>query len=181
VALLFAFCINAAILIMSAATFHFSGNQGVAEIGQAYRLLSPLLGASIASTLFAVALLASGQNSTITGTLAGQIVMEGFLDIRLPAWLRRLITRLIAIVPAVIVTALYGEKGTGALLILSQVILSLQLSFAVVPLVQFTGERRKMGVFANGPVLTAVAWAVAVAIIGLNGWLLIGIFREWVS
>jgi manganese transport protein len=181
VALLFAFCINAAILIMSAATFHFSGNQEVAEIGEAYRLLSPLLGASIASTLFAVALLASGQNSTITGTLAGQIVMEGFLDIRLPAWLRRLITRLIAIVPAVIVTALYGEKGTGALLILSQVILSLQLSFAVVPLVQFTGERRKMGVFANGPVLTAVAWAVALVIIALNGWLLIGTFGEWLS
>jgi manganese transport protein len=181
VALLFAFCINAAILIMSAATFHFSGNQEVAEIGEAYRLLSPLLGASIASTLFAVALLASGQNSTITGTLAGQIVMEGFLDIRLPAWLRRLITRLIAIVPAVIVTALYGEKGTGALLILSQVILSLQLSFAVVPLVQFTGERRKMGVFANGPVLTAVAWAVAMVIIALNGWLLIGTFRAWLS
>ena len=181
VALLFAFCINAAILIMSAATFHFSGNHEVAEIGEAYRLLTPLLGASVASTLFAVALLASGQNSTITGTLAGQIVMEGFLDIRLPAWLRRLITRLIAIVPAVIVTALYGEKGTGALLILSQVILSLQLSFAVVPLVQFTGERRKMGVFTNGPVLTAVAWAVALVIIALNGWLLIGTFREWLS
>jgi manganese transport protein len=181
VALLFAFCINAAILILSAATFHFSGNQEVAEIGDAYRLLSPLLGATIASTLFAVALLASGQNSTITGTLAGQIVMEGFLDIRLPAWLRRLITRLIAIVPAVIVTALYGEKGTGTLLILSQVILSLQLSFAVVPLVQFTCERRKMGSFTNGPVLTTVAWAVAAAIIGLNGWLLIGMFREWLS
>ena len=144
-ALLFAFFINAAILILSAATFHFSGNQEVAEIGEAYRLLTPLLGATVASTLFAVALLASGQNSTITGTLAGQIVMEGFLDIRLPAWLRRLITRLIAIVPAVIVTALYGEKGTGALLILSQVILSLQLSFAVVPLVLFTSERGKMG------------------------------------
>jgi manganese transport protein len=181
VALLFAFCINAAILILSAATFHFSGNQEVAEIGEAYRLLSPLLGASVASTLFAVALLASGQNSTITGTLAGQIVMEGFLDIRLPAWLRRLITRLIAIVPAVIVTALYGEKGTGALLILSQVILSLQLSFAVVPLVQFTSERRKMGIFTNGPVLQTVAWAVAVVIIGLNGWLLVGTFREWLS
>jgi manganese transport protein len=181
VALLFAFFINAAILIMSAATFHFSGNQEVAEIGEAYRLLTPLLGASVASTLFAVALLASGQNSTITGTLAGQIVMEGFLDIRLPAWLRRLITRLIAIVPAVIVTALYGEKGTGSLLILSQVILSLQLSFAVVPLVQFTSERRKMGIFTNGPVLTAAAWGVATVIIGLNGWLLVGTFREWLS
>ena len=181
VALLFAFCINAAILILSAATFHFSGNQEVAEIGEAYRLLTPLLGATAASTLFAVALLASGQNSTITGTLAGQIVMEGFLDIRLPAWLRRLITRLIAIVPAVIVTALYGEKGTGALLILSQVILSLQLSFAVVPLVQFTSERKKMGVFRNGPLLTAAAWIVATVIIGLNGWLLLGTFRSWLS
>ncbi|HET8624019.1 MAG TPA: Nramp family divalent metal transporter, partial [Gemmatimonadales bacterium] len=181
VALLFAFCINAAILILSAATFHFSGNQEVAEIGEAYRLLTPLLGATAASTLFAVALLASGQNSTITGTLAGQIVMEGFLDIRLPAWLRRLITRLIAIVPAVIVTALYGEKGTGALLILSQVILSLQLSFAVVPLVQFTSERQKMGVFTNGPLLKAVAWVVATVIIGLNGWLLVGTFRGWLT
>ncbi|MGH7629146.1 MAG: Nramp family divalent metal transporter [Gemmatimonadales bacterium] len=181
VALLFAFCINAAILIMSAATFHFSGNQEVAEIGEAYRLLTPLLGVTFASTLFAVALLASGQNSTITGTLAGQIVMEGFLNIRLPAWLRRLITRLIAIIPAVIVTALYGEKGTGALLILSQVILSLQLSFAVVPLVQFTSERGKMGVFTNGPVLKAGAWSVAVVIMGLNGWLLVGTFRQWLS
>ncbi len=181
VALLFAFFINAAILIMSAATFHFSGNQEVAEIGEAYRLLTPLLGATVASTLFAVALLASGQNSTITGTLAGQIVMEGFLNIRLPAWLRRLITRLIAIIPAVIVTALYGEKGTGALLILSQVILSLQLSFAVVPLVQFTSERGKMGPFTNGPVLKTVAWVVATVIIGLNGWLLVGTFREWLS
>ena len=128
---------------------------------------------------FALALLASGQSSTITGTLAGQIVMEGFLDIRLPAWLRRLITRLIAIVPAVIVTALYGERGVGSLLILSQVILSLQLSFAVIPLVQFTGERRKMGPFTNGRLLGAAAWSVAVVIMGLNGWLLVGAFREW--
>ena len=140
----------------------------MADIGDAYQLLTPLLGTTLASTLFAVALLASGQNSTITGTLAGQIVMEGFLDIRLPAWLRRLITRLIAIVPAVIVTALYGEHGAGALLILSQVILSLQLSFAVIPLVSFTSERRKMGAFANGPLLAAVAWTVAVVIVGLN-------------
>ena len=178
VALLFAFCINAAILILSAATFHWSGNREVAEIGDAYQLLSPLLGAGIASTLFAVALLASGQNSTITGTLAGQIVMEGFLDIRLPAWLRRLITRLIAIIPAVIVTALYGEKGTGALLILSQVILSMQLSFAVVPLVLFTSQRKKMGEFANHPLTAVVAWLVAAVIIGLNTWLLVGTFRE---
>jgi manganese transport protein len=128
-----------------------------------------------------VALLASGQNSTITGTLAGQIVMEGFLDIRLPAWLRRLITRLIAIIPAVIVTALYGERGAGSLLILSQVILSLQLSFAVVPLVLFTSERRKMGAFVNGPVLKSVAWCVAAVIIGLNCWLLLGTFRAWLA
>jgi manganese transport protein len=181
VALLFAFCINAAILIMSAATFHWTGHSEVADIGDAHRLLTPLLGTTLASGLFAVALLASGQNSTITGTLAGQIVMEGFLDIRLPAWLRRLITRLIAIIPAVIVTALYGEKGTGALLILSQVILSLQLSFAVVPLVQFTSERAKMGPFANGPALKWAAWTVAVVIMGLNTWLLVGTFREWLA
>jgi len=181
IALLFAFCINAAILILSAATFHWSGHQGVADIGNAHSLLAPLLGTTLASGLFAVALLASGQNSTITGTLAGQIVMEGFLNIRLPAWLRRLITRLIAIVPAVIVTALYGARGTGALLILSQVILSLQLSFAVVPLVLFTADRRKMGRFASGPLLKGVAWLTAFAIMGLNAWLLIGTFREWLA
>jgi manganese transport protein len=179
VALLFAFFINAAILVLAAATFHGSGHQSVADINDAYHLLTPLLGTTAASTLFAVALLAAGQNSTITGTLAGQIVMEGFLDIRLPAWLRRLITRLIAIIPAVIVTALYGERGAGALLILSQVILSLQLSFAVIPLVSFTGERGKMGEFANGRLLTAVAWSVAVVIVGLNAWLLIGTARAW--
>ena len=181
VALLFAFFINAAILVLAAATFHQTGHQEVAEIGDAYRLLTPLLGTTVASTLFAVALLASGQNSTITGTLAGQIVMEGFLDIRLPAWLRRLITRLIAIIPAVIVTALYGEHGAGSLLILSQVILSLQLSFAVVPLVYFTGQRRKMGQFANSPLLAAAAWVVAVVIVGLNAWLLVGTFRGWLA
>ncbi len=181
VALLFAFFINAAILILSAATFHTTGNTEVADINDAYNLLTPLLGTSIASTLFAVALLASGQNSTITGTLAGQIVMEGFLDIRLPAWLRRLITRLIAIIPAVIVTAMYGERGVGALLILSQVVLSLQLSFAVIPLVLFTSDRRKMGEFVNGRVLTMSSWAVALVIAGLNIWLLIGTFREWIT
>jgi manganese transport protein len=181
VALLFAFFINAAILILAAATFHQTGHQEVADIGDSYRLLTPLLGTTFASTLFAVALLASGQNSTITGTLAGQIVMEGFLDIRLPAWLRRLITRLIAIIPAVIVTALYGEHGAGSLLILSQVILSLQLSFAVVPLVYFTSQRRKMGVFVNSPFLAATAWAVALVIMGLNTWLLVGTFRDWLA
>jgi len=181
VALLFAFFINAAILILAAATFHHTGHQDVADIGDAYRLLAPLLGTTLASTLFAVALLASGQNSTITGTLAGQIVMEGFLNIRLPAWLRRLITRLIAIIPAVIVTALYGEHGAGSLLILSQVILSLQLSFAVVPLVYFTSQRRKMGQFVNSPLLAGAAWSVAVVIMGLNAWLLIGTFRGWLA
>jgi manganese transport protein len=135
----------------------------------------------MASVLFAVALLASGQNSTITGTLAGQIVMEGFLDIRLPPWLRRMITRLIAIIPAVIVTAIYGERGTASLLILSQVILSLQLSFAVVPLVQFTSDRRKMGAFVNRPWVMGAAWVVTAAIVGLNLWLLVGVAREWLA
>ena len=172
IALLFAFFINAAILILAASTFHFSGNQGVAEIGEAHQLLAPLLGTTAASVLFAVALLASGQNSTITGTLAGQIVMEGFLNIRLPAWLRRLITRLIAIIPAVIVTALYGEKGTGALLILSQVILSLQLPFAVFPLVMFVGNRRKMGELVAPRWMLALAWPTAVIIAALNVWML---------
>ncbi len=181
VALFFAFLINAAILILSAATFHGTGYEHVADIHDAHRLLAPLLGTTLASVLFAVALLASGQNSTITGTLAGQIVMEGFLDIRLPAWLRRMITRLLAIVPAVIVTAMYGDRGTGALLILSQVILSLQLSFAVVPLVQFTSSRAKMGEFANGQLLKVVAWTMTAVIAGLNIWLLIGTFRAWLS
>jgi manganese transport protein len=181
VALLFAFFINAAILILAAAAFHQSGHQDVAEIGDAYRLLTPLLGSAAASTLFALALLASGQNSSVTGSLAGQIVMEGFLDIRLPPWLRRLITRLIAIVPAIIVTALYGVRGTGVLLILSQVILSLQLSFAVVPLVLFTGQKSKMGEFANGRVLSATAWVTAVVIALLNAWLLTIAVRSWLA
>lgn len=181
IALLFAFFINGAILVVAASTFHSSGHQDVADIGDAYRLLTPLLGTTFASTLFALALLASGQNSTITGTLAGQIVMEGFLNIRLAPWLRRLITRLIAIIPAVIVTALYGEKGVGSLLILSQVILSLQLSFAVVPLVTFTSDRRKMGQFVNRPVTAALAWVVAIVIMGLNVWLVLGTVRQWLT
>src|SRR6202040_3881983 len=146
-ALMFALFINAAILIVSAATFHTHGRQDVAEIQDAYKLLSPMLGVPIAGALFAFALLASGQNSTLTGTLAGQIVMEGFLNIRLRPWLRRLITRLIAIIPAVIVTIISGEQGTTNLLVLSQVILSLQLSFAVFPLVMFTSDKIKMGEF----------------------------------
>ncbi len=178
-ALFFAFFINAAILILAAATFHTTGNQGVADIGDAHQLLAPLLGTTMASVLFAVALLASGQNSTITGTLAGQIVMEGFLNIRLPAWLRRMITRLIAIVPAVIVTAISGERGTGQLLILSQVILSMQLSFAVVPLVIFTSDKAKMGVFVSPRWLKVLAWVIAGVIGALNLWLLIETFRGW--
>jgi manganese transport protein len=181
VALFLAFFVNAAILIVSAATFHNSGHRDVADINDAYRLLSPVLGTPAAGVLFALALLASGQNSTITGTLAGQIVMEGFLDIRLPPWLRRLITRLLAIVPAVIVTALSGERGVGSLLILSQVILSLQLSFAVVPLVLFTSQKGKMGQFVNSRPVAALAWVATVVILGLNGWLLLTTVRGWLA
>jgi manganese transport protein len=172
VALLFAFFINAAILIVAGATFHKTGHQGVADIMEAHKLLTPLLGATFASTLFAIALLASGQNSTLTGTLAGQIVMEGFLNIRLKPWLRRLITRGIAIIPAFIVTVMYGEKGIANLLILSQVILSMQLSFAVIPLILFTNDRNKMGHFANSGGIKIVAWVVAVIILLLNLYLL---------
>lgn len=172
VALIFALFINAAILILSASAFNKAGMTNVAEIGDAYRLLTPVLGTAIGSILFGVALLASGQSSTLTSTLAGQIVMEGFLNIRLKPWLRRLITRLIALVPAVIVTALYGESGTAQLLILSQVILSLQLSFAVVPLVRFTSDKTKMGEFVNPVWIKTLAWAVTVIIIGLNAYLL---------
>ena len=168
IALFFALFINAAILIVAAATFYRSGHHEVAEIQDAYKLLSPLLGVGAASTLFAVALLASGQNSTLTGTLAGQIVMEGFLNIRLRPWLRRLITRAIAIIPAVIVAALYGASGTAKLLLFSQVVLSLQLSFAVVPLIWFTSERRKMGQFASPVWLKTLAWLTAALIIFLN-------------
>ena len=171
-ALMFALFINAAILIVSAATFYTRGEHHVAEIQDAFKLLSPMLGVPIASALFALALLASGQNSTLTGTLAGQIVMEGFLNIRLRPWLRRLITRAIAIVPAVIVTAMYGESGSARLLVLSQVILSMQLSFAVVPLIMFTSDRRKMGAFANPPWIKVLAWATAVIIMVLNAKLL---------
>jgi manganese transport protein len=180
VALSFALFINAAILIVAAATFHKTGRTEVAEIQDAYMLLTPLLGAG-ASTVFALALLASGLNSTITGTLAGQIVMEGFLNIRLRPWLRRLITRAIAIVPAVIVTYLYGESGTAQLLILSQVILSLQLSFAVFPLVIFTSDRAKMGEFANPMWVKVLAYTVAFIIGSLNAWLLFQTFRGWLS
>ncbi len=169
VALMFALFINAAILIVAAATFHSHGQHGAAEIQDAYKLLSPMLGVPIASALFAFALLASGQNSTLTGTLAGQIVMEGFLNIRLRPWLRRLITRLVAIVPAVLTAAFFGTSGTAKLLLLSQVILSLQLSFAVVPLILFTSDRRKMGEFVSPRWLQTLAWITAAAIILVNG------------
>src|SRR5215208_7097092 len=172
VALMSALFINAAILIVSAAVFHGTEHESVADIGDAYQLLSPLLGTTAAGVLFAVALLCSGQNATLTGTLAGQIVMEGFVNIRLRPWLRRLITRLVAIVPAVIVVALYGERGTGALLILSQVVLSLQLAFAVFPLVSFTSDRQKMGDLVAPRWIQMLAWIVAVIIAALNAYLL---------
>ncbi|HEX4630323.1 MAG TPA: Nramp family divalent metal transporter [Chthoniobacterales bacterium] len=179
VALMFALFINAAILIVAAATFYTRGHNDVAEIQDAHKLLTPLLGVTGASTLFALALLASGQNSTLTGTLAGQIVMEGFLNIRLRPWLRRLITRLIAIIPAVFVTIVSGEKGTTNLLVLSQVILSLQLSFAVFPLVMFTSDKVKMGEFVNGAAVKWLSWFVASIIALLNAWLLMQTFRNW--
>jgi manganese transport protein len=172
VALCFALFINAAILIVAAATFYRNGHHEVAEIQDAYKLLSPLLGVGAASTLFAVALLASGQNSTLTGTLAGQIVMEGFLRLRLNPMLRRLITRLIAIIPAVIVTALLGASGTAQLLILSQVILSMQLSFAVIPLVMFTSDKVKMGEFVNPGWIKICGWVLGIIIAVLNAYLL---------
>lgn len=166
--LFLAFFINAAILIVAAATFHTTGNHDIADIHDAYKMLAPILGTTFASIFFAIALLASGQNSTLTGTLAGQIVMEGFLNIRLKPWLRRLITRLIAVIPALIVTILYGEKGTTELLVLSQVILSMQLSFAVVPLIMFTNSKSKMGKFVNRPWLKILSVVMAAIIIVLN-------------
>ncbi len=172
-ALTIALFVNAAILIVAAAVFHRGGYFDVAAIQDAFKMLSPLVGAAGASTLFAVALLASGQNSSITGTLAGQVVMEGFIHIRLSPWLRRLVTRSLAIIPTIIVVAVAGGRGTEKLLILSQVILSLQLSFAVIPLVMFTSDRAKMGEFVNGRGMKALAWFTAVLIAGLNAWLLI--------
>jgi manganese transport protein len=178
VSLLLAFFVNAFILILAAATFYKNGRHDVADITDAYHLLDPMVGTTLASTLFAVALLASGQNSTLTGTLAGQIIMEGFLNLRLKPWLRRLITRLIAIVPAFFVTLYYGEKGTSDLLVLSQVILSLQLSFAVVPLVMFTSSATKMGQFVNKMGLKIVAWTISGIILSLNTYLLWKTFTE---
>jgi len=180
IALSIALFINAAILIIAAASFHTTGHHGVGEIQDAYKLLTPLLGAG-ASTGFALALLASGQNSTLTGTLAGQIVMEGFLNIRLRPWLRRLITRAIAIIPAAVVAVMYGESGTAKLLVLSQVVLSMQLSFAVFPLVRFTSDKAKMGQFVNPVWMKALAYAVALVIAALNIWLLVQFFGKAVS
>jgi manganese transport protein len=176
VALMLALFINAAILILAAAAFHWSGHQEVAEIQEAYKLLSPLLGVGVASVLFAVALLASGQNSTLTGTLAGQIVMEGFLNFRVKPWLRRLITRLIAIVPAIVVIGVFGESKTTELLIASQVCLSMQLGFAVWPLMRFTNEKAKMGQFANRVWIRILGWITAGIIIVLNVKLLLDTF-----
>lgn len=176
-ALVFALFINAAILVLGAAAFHRHGLNEVADITEAYKLLSPVLGVSLASTLFALALLASGQNSTLTGTLAGQIVMEGFLHMRLKPWVRRLVTRTIAILPAVLVIGIAGEGKLTSLLILSQVVLSFQLPFAVIPLVQFTSMRSKMGAFVNSRLTIAVAWVVSAAILFFNGELLWLIFR----
>jgi manganese transport protein len=174
-ALTMALFVNAAILVVAAAVFYRSGHYEVAAIQDAYKLLSPLLGAAGASTLFAIALLASGQNSSITGTLAGQVVMEGFIRLKVSPWLRRLITRSLAIIPTILVVAVTGEQGTEKLLILSQVILSLQLSFAVVPLVLFTSSHKKMGEFVNAPWLKTLSWTVAILIAALNAWLLIEI------
>ena len=181
VALTCALFVNAAILVVAAATFHGTPHESVADISDAYKLLSPILGTAAASTLFALALLFSGQNSTLTGTLAGQIVMEGFLNIRLRPWLRRLITRLIAIVPALVAVLIYGDRGIGALLILSQVVLSLQLPFAVFPLVAFTGSRKKMGQFVAPRWMVWMAWPVAMVIAVLNAWLLVQVVSGWLA
>ena len=176
VALMFALFINGAILVLAAAAFHWSGHKDVASIQDAYKLLSPLMGVGVASILFAVALLASGQNSTLTGTLAGQIVMEGFINIRLRPWLRRLITRLLAVIPAVAVIGYFGESKTTQLLIASQVVLSMQLGFAVWPLLRFTGEKAKMGEFVNPLWIKILGWTVATIIIVLNVKLLFDTF-----
>ncbi|MCC7160823.1 Nramp family divalent metal transporter [Candidatus Nomurabacteria bacterium] len=177
VALSLALFVNAAILIVSAATFYFKGYNDVADIADAYKLLSPLLGTGLASVLFALALLASGQNSTITGTMAGQIIMEGFINFKIAPWIRRLITRLMAIIPAVIFIALFGNKGITELLILSQVVLSIQLSFAIFPLIMFTSNKTIMGEFVNGKIITIASWVIAVLIATLNIWLILSIFK----
>jgi manganese transport protein len=167
-ALIFAFVVNASILITAASVFHENGHRDVAEIQQAYHLLTPLMGTGIASLLFGLALLASGQSSTLTATLAGQIVMEGYLQLRLPVWMRRLLTRSLAIIPALVATAWYGESGIAKLLIFSQVVLSLQLPFAVIPLIRFTSDKAKMGRFVSPTWVVRLAWFVALAVVALN-------------
>ncbi len=167
-ALCFALIVNASILILAAATFHKTGDVGVADIGDAHRMLAPLVGSLLAPKLFAIALLCCGLNSTVTATLAGQIVMEGFLNLRVPSWARRLITRGVAIIPAAVVTIYYGTSGTGFLLIFSQVVLAFQLPFAVVPLVMFTADKAKMGAMVAPRWLSALSWVIAVVIIALN-------------
>jgi manganese transport protein len=176
IALIFAFMVNAAILITSAAVFHGSGHSDVVEIQHAYHLLTPLLGTGIASFLFGLALLASGQSSTLTATLAGQIVMEGYVQLKVPAWMRRLLTRSIAVLPALFITSFYGESGTAKLLIFSQVILSLQLPFAVIPLVRFTSDKAKMGNFANARWAMRLAWCVTAIIVSLNAAMIFTMF-----
>ena len=175
-ALMGALFVNAAILILASATFHTTGHQDVAEIQDAYKLLAPLLGTGLASFLFAIALLASGENSTLTGTLAGQIVMEGFLNIRVKPWVRRVITRAVAIVPAIAIIWYYGEGSATSLLVLSQVVLSVQLSFAVIPLVMFTSNKQMMGEFVNPTWLKVLAWAIAIVIAVLNAYLIFTTF-----
>ena len=171
-ALTLAFFVNAAILIVSAAVFYRAGHTKVEDIQHAFQLLTPLLGVSLAAPLFAIALLASGQNSTLTGTLAGQVILEGFTDFRMKPWMRRMVSRCLAIVPAVLVIGLYGEHGIAHLMILSQVVLSAQLSFAVVPLIQFTSDKQKMGPFVNGGWTRAIGWSMAVSIADLNAYLI---------
>jgi manganese transport protein len=173
VSLSLALLVNAAILILASSAFHGTGHQGVTEIEDAYHLLDPIVGGSFAALLFGIALLASGQSSTFTGTIAGQIVMEGFLDLKIPCWQRRLITRVLALGPAFIGVAWFGNGGVGKMLVLSQVVLSFQLPFAIWPLVKFTSDRGLMGVFANGPVLKLVSWALFAAISGANVWLVV--------
>jgi manganese transport protein len=178
-ALNLAFFVNAAILIMAAAVFFRNGHYDIAELQDAHRLLAPIIGVSIAPIAFAIALLAAGQSSTITGTLAGQIVMEGYLDIRIRPWLRRVMTRLLAVVPAVVTILWFGENATGNLLVLSQVVLSLQLPFAMIPLIHFVSDRRRMGEFAIGPWLKAGAWVVAIVVVGLNLKLVMDTAGDW--
>ena len=181
IALNAAFFVNAAILILAASTFFKAGMYEVEDIQDAYKFLSPMLGTQWASILFGIALVAAGQSSTITGTLAGQIVMEGYLNLRIAPWLRRLITRLIAIIPAFIVILVYGEEETGALLIFSQVVLSLQLGFAIIPLIHFNSDKEKMGKFVIKPWMKIAAWLIAIVIVSLNVKLVLQEITGWLA